>query len=177
MNDLNIATSPYNVMAVSIEERFDPFIRVNSTLLNNMTFKVDYKTTRNVSLNIASYQIVETTSAEVSANIGYRLDNFNKIIKFPRKTNPNFNNELRISGGLSYRTNQSLNRKIQDGFTQPTTGNSQTMINLTADYTLSKMITLQAYFDRQVSRPLVSATSFPQAKSAFGVSLKVSLLQ
>ncbi|MDR0546835.1 MAG: cell surface protein SprA [Dysgonamonadaceae bacterium] len=177
MTGNSIATSPYNVMSVSIEEKFDPFIRINSVLLNNMTFKVDYKTGRNINLNIASYQIVEITSTEISANIGYRMDNFNKIIKFPKKTNPNFNNELRVSGGLSYRMSQSLNRKIQDGFTQPTTGNSQTMINLTADYTLSRMITLQAFFDRQVSRPLVSATSFPQAKSSFGVSVKVSLMQ
>ena len=172
-----LATSPYNVMAVSIEEKFAPLIGINSTMNNGLNLKVDYKTGRNVSLNIASYQIVEITSREVAGTVGYRVDNFNKIIKFPKKTNPNFNNELLVSGTLAYRMNQSLNRRIQDALIQPTTGNSQMTIGFTADYKLSRMIVLQAFFDRQVSRPLVSATSFPQAKSAFGINLKVSLLQ
>jgi cell surface protein SprA len=170
-------TSPYDVMAVNITEAFDPFIRINSVFLNNMTMKFEYKTARNVNLNMASYQIVEMTSTDVGGDIGYRIDNFNRLIHFPRKTNAKFNNELRISAGLSYRKMYSLNRKIQDALTQPTTGNAQTLIKFTADYSLSKLIVLQAYYDRQVSTPLVSATSFPMARSTYGLSLKVSLAQ
>jgi cell surface protein SprA len=170
-------SSPYNVMAVSIVEAFDPLIRINSVFLNNMSLKAEYKTSRNVNLNISSYQIVEMTTQDFGAGIGYRIDNFDKIIKFPKKQNPGFNNELRISADLSYRLMQSLNRKIQDAFTQPTTGNSQMVIKLTADYSLSKMVVLQAFYDRQISTPLVSSTAFPQSKSAFGVSVRVNLMQ
>ncbi|MDR2844113.1 MAG: cell surface protein SprA, partial [Candidatus Symbiothrix sp.] len=152
MDQQLIATSPYDVMSVSINEAFNPLIRVNSVLLNNMTLKAEYKTTRNIALNISSYQIVEMTTSDIGADIGYRMDNFNRLIRFPKKTNPNFNNELRVSGGLTYRKMQSLNRKIQDAFTQPTSGNSQLTIKFTADYALSKMIALQAFYDRMVSR-------------------------
>jgi len=175
--DQIVPTSPYDVTSVSITENFDPLIRINSVLQNNMTFKLNYTIQRSVNLNIAAYQIVEMNTTDIGGDLGYRIDNFNKIIGFPKKSPPNFNNELRISGGVSYRMTQSLNRKIQDALTLPTTGNSQTTIKFTADYTVSRMITLQAYFDRQVSRPLVSAVAFPQTQSAFGISLKVNLLQ
>ncbi|MDR1526823.1 MAG: cell surface protein SprA [Dysgonamonadaceae bacterium] len=170
-------SSPYNVMAANIIEAFDPLFGVNSVFVNNMNVKASYRTSRNINLNIASYQIVEMTEKSITAGLGYRIDHFNKIIHFPKKDNPTFNHYLTVSADISYRMNQSLNRKIQDGFTQPTTGHSQTTIQLTADYTLSRMIGLQAFYDRQISRPLVSSTAFPMSKSSFGVSLKVNLLQ
>jgi cell surface protein SprA len=170
-------SSPYNVMAVSIVEAFDPLFRINSVLLNNMNIKLEYRTSRNLSLNIASYQIIEITEQNFGAGFGYRIDNFNKIINFPRRNNPGFNNYLTLSTDISYRLNQSLNRKIQDRLTQPTTGQSQLSIQCTADYTLSRMIGLQAFFDRQVSNPLVSSTAFPFSKSSFGLSLKITLMQ
>jgi cell surface protein SprA len=170
-------SSPYNVTAVSITEAFDPLFRINSVLLNNMNLKIEYRTSRNINLNLASYQIIEITEQNFGGGLGYRIDNFDKIIHFPKKSNPNFNNYLTLSADVSYRMNQSLNRKIEDGFTQPTTGHSQVTIQFTADYTVSKTIGLQAFYDRQVSRPLVSSTAFPLSKSAFGVSVKINLMQ
>jgi cell surface protein SprA len=170
-------SSPYNITAVSITEAFDPLFRINSVLLNNMNIKLEYRTSRNLNLNLASYQVIEITEQSFGGGLGYRIDNFDKIIHFPKKSNPNFNNYLILNADLSYRMNQSLNRKIEDGFTQPTTGNSQLTIQLTADYTISKTIGLQAFYDRQVSRPLVSSTAYPLSKSAFGISVKINLMQ
>jgi cell surface protein SprA len=167
-------SSPYNVMGVSIVEAFEPLIRVNSTFLNNMSLKLDYTTRRTVNLNISSYQIVEMASKDFTAGVGYRISDFDKIIKFPKNQKTTFNNELRLSADVTYRMQQSINRKIQEA-PQATSGDSQFIIKLTADYAMSKMITLQGFFDHQVSKPLVSATAFPQTKSAFGLSLKVSL--
>jgi cell surface protein SprA len=70
-----------------------------------------------------------------------------------------------------------LIRKIQDNFTQATAGNSQIMIKLSADYSLSKLVTLQAFFDKQISKPLVSASAYPVSKSSFGLSVRVSLMR
>jgi cell surface protein SprA len=175
--DQMMPSSPYNVMAVGIKEDFSPLIGLNSTLNNNMTLTADYSTSCDVNLNISSYQIVEMSSKRFGAGLGYRINDFDKIIHFPKKSNPNFNNYLTVNANISYQLNQSLNRKIQDAFTQPTTGSSQTVIKLTADYTLSRMIDLQAFFDKNINRPLVSSTAFPMSKSAFGVSVKVKLTQ
>ncbi|MDR0864599.1 MAG: cell surface protein SprA [Candidatus Symbiothrix sp.] len=173
--DSPMPSSPYDITAVSIVEAFDPLIRLNSVLLNNMSIKAEYKTARNVNLNISSYQIVEMNTKDFGINLGYRFENFNKVLNLPKTGGANFNNELKVSAGITYRKMHSLIRKIQDASTQPTSGDTQTVLNLTADYTMSKMVVLQAFFDRQISKPLVSATAYPVSKSAFGVTIKVSL--
>ena len=48
-------------------------------------------------------------------------------------------------------------------------------ISLSADYTFSRMLTLNAYFDHQTNIPVVSASSYPTSTNDFGVSLKFSL--
>jgi cell surface protein SprA len=139
-----------------------------------MTLKLDYKTRHDVSLNVSAYQIVERISNEFGVDIGYRFENFNKVLKIPKTGGENFNNELRLSAGMSYRLSQDLIRKIQDNVTQATQGDSQSMIKITADYTMSRMLTFQAFFDRQISKPLVSSTAYPLSKSNFGISLKIN---
>ncbi|MDH8702635.1 cell surface protein SprA [Dysgonomonadaceae bacterium PH5-43] len=168
-------SSPYNITAVSISELFDPLIRINSTLHNNMSVKFEYKTTRNVNLNVSSYQIVESSTSEIGGDVGYRIENFNRVIKLRSTGGRNFNNELRASLGLSYRKSQSLIRKIHDNYTQPQSGDSQFILKLTADYSMSRLVTMQAYFDQQISKPLISSTAYPMTKTAFGITVKISL--
>jgi cell surface protein SprA len=168
-------SSPYNIMAVSIREVFNPLIGLRSTLQNNVSLNVSYGSERNVNLNVASYQIIEISNIDWKADLGYRIENFNKILKIPKTGGNNFNNDLNLSAGVTYRKSQNLIRKIQDSFTQATKGDSQIMINIKADYNMSRMLTFQAFFDRQISTPLVSATAFPLSKTNFGISLKISL--
>jgi cell surface protein SprA len=173
--DLPVPSSPYDVTAVNIIEAFDPLIRLNSMLLNNVSVKLEYKTSRNINLNISSYQIVEMTTKDFGGGLGYRFENFNRVLKLPKTGGANFNNELKVTADISYRKMQSLIRKIQDENTQPTSGDSQTVLKLTADYNMSRLVVLQAFFDRQISKPLVSATAYPVSKTAFGINVKVSL--
>jgi cell surface protein SprA len=167
-------SSPYSITTVNITENFDPLIRLNSTFNNNMTLKLDYKTRHDVNLNVSAYQIVERISNEFGVDIGYRFENFNRILKLPKTGGENFNNDFRLSAGVSYRLSQDLIRKIQDAFTQATQGDSQTMIKITGDYTMSRMLTFQAFFDRQITKPLVSSTAYPLSRTNFGISLKIN---
>jgi cell surface protein SprA len=168
-------SSLYDITAVSIVEAFNPLLGANSTLMNNMSLSFRYNTNRNVNLNVSAYQIVETKQQNFTFGTGYRFENFNRVLKIRKTGGPNFNNELKVAVDVSYNMMQSLIRKIQDNLTQATSGNSQTMIKLSADYSLSKLVTIQAFFDKQISKPLVSATSYPVSKSSFGLSVKVSL--
>ena len=86
-----------------------------------------------------------------------------------------FSNDLTISADFSYKKMLSLIRKIQDAFTQGTNGDSQTTIKISADYNLSKMLTVQAFYDRTMSKPLVSSTAYPYSKSSAGINLKLKL--
>jgi len=167
-------SSPYDITTVSITEAFNPLIGVTSTLMNNVSFTLRYNRARNVNLNISSYQISEMLKNDFSLGAGYRFDNFNKVLKIKKTGGPNFNNELKIDATLSYSKTQSLIRTLEDQLTQALSGDSQTMIKLSADYSLSKMITLQGYFDKQISNPLISSTAYPLTKTDFGVNVKVN---
>lgn len=85
------------------------------------------------------------------------------------------NNDLNIRLDLSLRNQSSIQRNIMTMLSQATSGNSAFKISFTADYTLSKLITLSAYYDRQTNKPLLSSTSYPTTTQDFGVSIKVSL--
>ena len=105
---------------------------------------------------------------------GYRFDNFNRILKIKKTGGANFNNELKVDATVSYNKTLSLIRKIEDNFTQAINGDAQTIVKLTADYNLSSMITLTAFFDKQISNPLVSSTAYPLTKTSFGLSVRVN---
>ena len=73
------------------------------------------------------------------------------------------------------RDQSALCRNIQDITTQATSVNKALKISLSADYTFSRMLTLNAYYDHQTNIPVVSASSYPTSTHDFGVSLKFSL--
>ena len=54
-------------------------------------------------------------------------------------------------------------------------GNQAVQIRFNADYALSRYLTVTAYYDRQMNRPLLTSTSYPVTTQDFGVSLKFSL--
>jgi len=167
-------SSPYDISTVSITEAFSPLIGLTSTLLNNVSISFKYNRARNINLNITSYQISEMLNNDFTFGAGYRFDNFNKVLKIKKTGGANFNNELKVDASVSYKKTQSLLRKIQDDFTQAISGDAQTMLKLSTDYSLSKMITLQAFFDKQISNPLVSSSAYPLTKTSFGLSVQVN---
>jgi len=173
-NNNPIPSSPYDITMVSITEAFTPLIGLTSTFLNNVSLSLKYNKTRNISLNISSYQIAEMLKNDITFGTGYRFDNFNRILKIRKTGGADFNNELKLDFAVTYSKMQSLIRKIEDGLTQAISGNAQTMIKLSADYSLSKMITLQGYFDKQISNPLISATAYPLTKTDFGINVRVN---
>ena len=174
MSNNPFPSSPYDITVISINEAFSPLFGISSTLLNNVSLTVKYNRTRNINLNISSYQVTEMLRNDFTLATGYRFDNFNRVLKIKKTGGANFNNELKVDVAVSNNKTYSLIRKIEDNFTQAISGDSQTMLKLQADYNLSKMITLQAFFDKQISNPLVSSTAYPLTKTSFGVNIRVN---
>ena len=168
-------SSPYDIAAVSITEGFSPLFGVDATLLNNITGKLELRKTRNLSLNISSYQLVEALSNEYVVGIGYKLTEFNKVLKM--KKTQDFSNDLTVRLDFSYRKMMSLIRKIEDRLTQATSGNIAKTIQFSADYGLSKALTIRAFYDLQINEPIVSTSSYPTSNSNYGISLRFSLAQ
>lgn len=167
-------SSPYNVSSVAITERFNPLIGFNATLNNDLKVNMQYVDSRTLNLNSQAGQIVETASRQITIGAGYKIANFNKIIKIGSRQG-GVSNDLSLDLDLNFANNSSLIRRIETAYTQATQGTKSFSINFMASYVLSRRITLSAYFDHQVNTPLVSSSAFPTSNSNFGVSINMSL--
>ena len=107
---------------------------------------------------------------------GYKIANFNTVLKM-KGGQKGVSNDLTLNADFSLQNNQSIIRKMQEGSSQATAGTKSIAINFTASYVLSKRITLQAYFDHQINKPLISSSAYPTTNSNYGVSVNLSLAQ
>lgn len=172
-----VPSSPYDISSVGISEFFNPLFGVEGILNNNMTINTRYNNARTLTLNMASYQIIESLQKEFVVGFGYRINEFNRLIGLTPKTQKQFNNDLNIKADLSHKTVEALLRKIQENFTQATSGSTIVTIKISADYAMSRSLTLRAFYDRILNKPLISSSAYPTTNSNFGISLKFILLQ
>ena len=192
-------SSMYNVSTVSINEAFSPLLGVDATFQNNLTAKIEYRTTRVLSLSMTSVQINEALSRDWVVGLGYKIKDFqifnssvNRKVKRAQnkkgKTGDDdkagnkggsgksgVNHDLNLRLDVSFRNQASITRDIASGVSSASSGNSALKISFMADYTLSRLLTLTAYYDQQTNTPLLSSSSYPTTTRDFGLSLKFSL--
>lgn len=171
-----IPSSPFDIASVSITERFAPFIGINATMKNNITLRAEYNDGRVLTLNSSAGQIVEANTTDITVGVSYKIANFNKILKIGSKQT-GVSNDLTINGDFSWRNTISLIRRIDENYTQATTGTQTLALKVTANYVMSKRITLGLYYDHQVNTPLVSSSAYPVTNSNYGVSIQLSLVK
>lgn len=169
-----VPSSPYNITSVAITEKFAPLIGVNITMHNDLTLNCEYRDSRTLTLNTSAGQVVEATSKQLTIGAGYKIANFNKVLKIGKRQG-GVNNDLSLNFDLSWASNQALIRRIESAYTQATSGTQTFSINFTASYVLSKRVTLSAFFDHQINTPLVSNSSYPTSNSNYGISCNISL--
>ena len=191
-----IPSSPYNVSTVSINEAFSPLLGVDMTFNNNLTAKVEYRSTRVLSLSLTSVQINEAVSRDWVVGLAYRINNFRlfgphtaRTVKTKNRTSvasathttskpkasANANHDLNMRLDLSYRRQASISRDIATRTSAASSGNTAFKLSFSADYTLSRLLTMSFYYDRQTNTPLLSSNSYPTTTQDFGLSLKFSL--
>ena len=190
-------SSRYNISTVSINEAFSPLLGLDMTFNNNLTAKFEYRTTRVLNLSMTSVQINESQSKDWVVGLGYKISNFNffglggtssrKVKGAKGKKNDDqqnkqtttkskgVNHDLNTRVDVSFRRQAAITRDIATGVSSASSGNSALKISLQADYTLSRLLTLTAYYDRQTNTPLLSSSSYPTTTQDFGVSMKFSL--
>ena len=193
-------SSMYNVSTVSINEAFSPLIGVDATLQNDLTAKLEYRTTRVLNLSMTSVQINEARSNDIVLGAGYKIRDFNlfgaggnrKVKKAQsrdksknQQTNSQTTQNKGRSGGvnhdmnlrldISFRQQAAITRDIASGTSSASSGNSAFKLSFMADYTLSRLLTLSAYYDQQTNTPLLSSSSYPTTTRDFGLSMKFSL--
>jgi cell surface protein SprA len=193
-------SSMYNVSTVSINEAFSPLIGVDATFLNNLSAKVEYRTTRVLSLSMTSIQLNEALSRDWVLGMGYKIQNFRlftdgfsrkvgKTQKRSKSSNQSnsasqsnkansksgVNHDLNLRLDISFRKQAAITRDIASGMSSASSGNSAFKLSFMADYTLSRLMTITAYYDQQTNTPLLANNSYPTTTRDFGLSLKFSL--
>ena len=193
----------YNISQVSINEAFSPLLGVNVTLKNDMTLKMEYKTTRVATLSVTSAQINETGSKDMVIGWGYKINDFrlssifgsgkasakakkrtpnsrkrNADQKEPEvtpATKSNFAHDLNLRFDFSLRNQNAIRRDLQTSLSEATSGSKAFKTSAAVEYTVSRMVSLSLYYDRQRSEPLLSSSSYPTITQDFGMSMKFSL--
>lgn len=196
-----IPSSMYDVNTVSLEEAFSPLFGVDMTFLNNLSAKVEWRRVRNTVLSMTSQQITENLSNDFVIGLGYKIVGL-KLFQ-PKKTirrrgsnrsssangengtsqgrssqqnrGSGWASDLNLKLDISIRNQTAIQRNILTMLSQATNGNQAVQISFSADYALSRFLTITAYYDRQMNRPLMTSTSYPVTTQDFGVSLKFSL--
>ena len=194
--------SMFNVSTVSINEAFSPLLGIDVTLQNNLTCKLEYKTTRVLNLSMTSIQINEQTSKDWVLGFGYKINDFklfggsnHRKVKNNKKGNGDeeeenksvsgrgtssnkkgsVNHDLNLRLDISHRMQAAIVRDIATMTSSASSGNKAFKLSFSADYTLSKLLTMSFYYDQQVNTPLLSSSSYPTTTRDFGLSLKFSL--
>ncbi len=169
-----VPSSPYNISSVAITERFAPLIGCAVTLYNNMTINAEWRDQRTLTLNTSAGQIVEAAQRGITVGMGYKIANFNTVLKI-KGQQTGVSHDLLINGDFSYTLTQALIRRIETAYTQPTSGTRNFHFNLKADYRMSRRLQIGAYLEHQVNTPVVSSSSYPTSSTAFGFSFNLSL--
>ena len=76
---------------------------------------------------------------------------------------------------MSYRKQASISRDIASMTSAASSGNSAFKLSFSAEYTLSKLMSMSFYYDCQTNKPLLASSSYPTTTQDFGLSLKFSL--
>lgn len=170
-----VPSSPYDISSVTIIESFSPLLGIDFTLKNNLSGSLAYKNSRNLNLSISSVQIVEAVTQDVTVGIGYKITGLRGFFSGKGGKQGTYSNDINLRGDFSFAKTHSLIRRIEQEYTQATAGNKAINMKYSAEYKLSRYITLQAYYDLQITTPLISSSSYPTLNSDIGITIKLDL--
>lgn len=190
----------YDISTVSVNESFAPLIGIDMTFKNSMSLKVEYKKTRVLNLSLTSQQLSENHSNDFVIGAGYKIADFNpfqsKVKVRKAKGGRNRDNEdddndsgnqrsssrgngfahsLNLRFDLTLRNQATVQRNIMTELSQATTGNRAFTISCQAEYAVSRLLTLSAFYDLNKTTPLLTSSSYPTITQDFGFNIKFTL--
>ncbi len=164
----------YVISQVLISEQFAPLIGVNVRTKNRVTANFQYKTKRDLSLNISNAQITELNSKDVSMELGFTKNN----MRLPFKSQGRLivlKNDLTFRMNVTVSDTKTIQRKINE-LNTVTNGNINFQLRPNVSYVVNQKLNIQLYFERTVNEPLVS-NSYRRATTRFGTQIRFSLAQ
>ena len=161
---------------VSINEQFSPLIGVDIGWQNNLTTRLEVKTSRSLAMSFANTQLTEIFGNEYIIGAGYRFENLPLIFESESGDKKALKSDLRITVDFSIRENTTVLRQLVEGTNETIAGQLINTIKSSADYRISDQVTIRVFFDRVVNAPKVSK-SYRQVTSSFGFSVRFELVK
>jgi cell surface protein SprA len=164
----------YVLGQVFISEQFSPLIGVNVKTKGRLSMNFQYKTKRDLALNITNAQITEMNSKDVSFELGYTKNNLKLPFKVQGETII-LKNDVTFRLNVSVSDNKTIQRKVHE-LNTVTNGNLNFQLRPNISYVVNQKLNIQAYFERTINDPKIS-NSFRRATTRFGVQIRFSLAQ
>ncbi|WP_235689717.1 T9SS outer membrane translocon Sov/SprA [Fulvivirga lutea] len=164
----------YVISQVMISEQFAPLIGVNIRTKSRLTGKVEYRTKRDLALNISNAQITEQKSNDIVLELGFTKAG----MKMPWKAQGRvvtLKNDLTFRFNFTIRNSKTIQRRIDENDIL-TDGNLNIQIRPNISYVLNEKLNLQFYFERNITEPKIS-NAFPRATTRVGFQVRFSLAQ
>ncbi len=164
----------YVISQVLISEQFAPLIGINMRTKSRLTANFQYKTKRDLSLNISNAQITEMNTKDVSLELGFTKNN----MKLPFKSQGRLivlKNDVTFRMNVTVSDSRTIQRKIGE-LNTITNGNINFQLRPNILYAVNQKLNLQLYFERTINEPQVS-NSYRRATTRFGAQVRFSLAQ
>ena len=173
-NSSGVLVPVYVIQNVIISEQFAPLIGINVLTKSKVSMKFEYKTKRDLSLNVSNAQITEMLGTDWSFDLGFTKNN----MRLPFKENGRtitLKNDVTFKLTMSLQDTRTILRKLE-GESAITNGNVNFQLRPNVSYIANKKLTVQGYFDYNTNEPLVS-NSFPRATTRAGFKILYNLAQ
>lgn len=167
----------FEINSITINEQFSPLIGLDLTWNNSLITKFEMKKTRTLALGFSNNQLNENKSNEYVIGTGYRIKDVQITLKQigAGGKSKNYKSDINIRVDLSIRNSLTLIRKLEEGVTMPTAGQTNITIKTSADYTLSDRFIIKVFYDKTITNPKIS-TTYRTSQANFGVSIRFQLV-
>jgi cell surface protein SprA len=168
------AVPVYVISQVLISEQFAPLLGINLRTKSRIIAKLEYRTKRDLALNISNAQVSELNTKDVAFELGYTKNNMKLPFKSQGRTIV-LKNDVTFRLNLTISDTRTIQRKIGESGTV-TNGNINFQLRPNINYALNEKLNVQAYFERTVNEPMISS-SYRRSTTRFGIQVRFNLAQ
>jgi hypothetical protein len=157
--------------SVVLNDQFNPLIGMDIETNDLWQIQTSLITDRMLNFSFSNNLLTEVRGQEWVFGLGKRFNQL-KWSTMLGGSRQYFSGDLLIRGDISYRTNSTILRNLEESLAgQVTSGQDRFSGRFTADYAFSNQLNIMAYYDHTFSRFKVS-TAFPQMTLRAGLSLR-----
>ncbi len=166
--------SKYRFMSsVSIIERLTPLIGLDITTREGFSIKLEYKTDRNLQLNMRNLTLVEVKNKEYVIGAGFRTTGMRLPLKYNGRKIV-LRNDLNFRFDFSIRDGITVVRQISSEQANATGGIKTVTFRPSIDYKINETLNFRMFYNRNSNQPYTS-NSYPSALTDFGVTLRYTM--